>query len=321
MTGLYVTVGVMVLVALKFLFRRRVKKYGQVFLVLLISGFNLARFYLISEDYDTTSKLSIFYRGCDFAGLEIILISRFAELKWKSICLIIIFAMKLITLSLFDMKIIEPLEIARDLGIAFFAMFVFFSNEKKERNVFQKFFEFREDLSKFKELLANYLPQSITVLKTTTYKPLFSNKAFFELFEHTEEELKSPYFTGGALFSSRSDGETSRKTRLELLRVEQNTVRELGALDLEPELADKYMNFQDLLEEVDRLGILSRKALSLSASYNFFDNRKVFNVVLKKIRWDHKDVIAVFLTNITHQEKLLEIKMAETNLQRQFLMN
>jgi len=312
MNGFYMTIGVIILTILTYLLRKILKKYSQILLVIIIAGWNLARFYIIPEDYDQINKVDLFYRGCDFASMEIMLISRFAELKWKAICLIIIYAMKLTSLSLLEMKFVHPMIIARNICIDLFTIFVFFSNEKKERNVFQKFFEFREDLTKFKELLANYLPQSITVLHTSTYKPLFSNKAFFELFEHTEEELKSPYITG-ALFSSRSEGETSTKSRLELLRVEKNTVRELGALDLEPDLADRFLNFQDLLEEVDKSGILSRKALSLSASYNYFETRKVFHVVLKKVRWDHEDAIAIFLSDITYQEKLLEMKLADEN--------
>jgi len=63
-----------------------------------------------------------------------------------------------------------------------FVIYIYYHCEAAEREIFKGFFEYHEELVKFKDLLENYFPQSILILDPHKLGPLFSNKAFRKIF-------------------------------------------------------------------------------------------------------------------------------------------
>ena len=88
------------------------------------------------------------------------------------------FAFRFTLISILDPSSIQTITIIRHIYIDIFVGCANFLDDKKRKLIFQKFYEYREELTKFKELLANYLPQSITVFGSHLEKPLFVNKSF-----------------------------------------------------------------------------------------------------------------------------------------------
>ena len=303
--------AVMVLLLLLLTNRGRLRKYNQFLAAIIVFVFNLSRLCLNPIDFETSDKGKLFLRGYYFACMDILLVSRFTEAKLKLVCVLLSLIMRLCIVNYLDYGSVSFSGASFQIIIALYAIYIYYFNEKKEREIFQSFYEYREDLTKFKDLIANYIPQGITVLDCDSQKPLFSNKVFLDSFKHNEEEAISPGSPSNiGLVGGENEGPMPQ---LEFLRIERDSLREVGKTELYQGFSSNFFSVKELILELMNRETSGPKALSLSASFTAGKIRKLFEIILKKMRWDNQETIVVILNDITYQEHLLSLKIADEN--------
>jgi len=258
--------------------------------------------------YDQITKGVLFYSGYIYGVVNVIVVSRIPNFYYRFLAL---FSSYLLRYGLFvfvlDPEASGPGEFIRGAIIDLFALYFFYSDEKFQRNVYQKFDEKREELLKFKELLSDTLPQSLTVVDYTTLQPLFSNSMFTSIFLRNPTTVILP------------ENNPQTDNILSLFFVDETTVREMGTPQLCLKTVDADRNAPSLefvIRKQVELNMLQDKAVCLTASYKKSSQSKSFEVVLKRVKWDRKEAIAIILSDITYQENLIYLRMANANKDR-----
>jgi len=310
-----ISIGVMVLL---FFFQQYIKKHVQYFTLVALIIFNLTRFTIIGFNFDTVSKATVFFQGYLVGSAQAVVLSRVTNLYYKFLVLLLILAVRYGVLAgVGDQTRLNPVTLLRQITIDVFLMFMFYSSDKTEKDIFQNFFENRDELVKFKELLAKSLPQSVTVIDFHTRRPLFSNNAFLNSFNHKEEETN-------AVDTENLENHIKYKTPLRYLHMDPSTLRDVGSntknfmgyfdplqsiFSLE-EAINKLVE-HDLLAEESVISMVASSENGLSGAN--IEKQKTFEVILKKIKWDRLDAIAIILNDITYQESLIALKLANSN--------
>jgi len=210
--------------------------------------------------------------------------------------------------------VIKPVTLLLQVLVDGLVIFVYYSFERRERRLFQTSYQHKEELLKFKDLLANDLPQSITVLKSDATKPLFTNKAFLDVYEKFQENPNLETEVESLLPQTAIK---SGKFSLEALKVDTNSIREVGSVQFNQVLGEATaVNIRDVIKRLVEQEALNQKAVTLSASLGHGPLRKLFEITLKKIKWDTEDAVAVVFNDITSQEHLLALKIADANKNR-----
>ena len=201
--------------------------------------------------------------------------------------------------------------------IDLFIIVVLYSAEKKERRIFENFYEHRLELTKFKDLIENYLPQNVTILSSKDQSSLFANKAFVKLFTGVNNIDASPDF------SSKNNTMISQKT---LKTQFSQTMPDIHSLDLKihavrqlemPEtVADVPQNIPDLkafLQNIIDKEFFGQGVFSLRTSAIWHGVQRSFDAIITPIIWDREEAVAIVLNETTYQENMLALKLADRN--------
>ena len=283
------------------------KKYTQLIACCIVFSYNVCRYLYVPNDFRNTSKTLSFARGYAFANLQVVLISRLPDLKQKIFAVLFSFFVRFTVLAILNRDVLHADTILRHVAVDLFVLYTFSISEKKELQLFQNFYLYREELIKFKELIANYLPQSITVLDITANKHLFSNQAFKEIFESGSDTQ-----TMGETINLVLENEPT-KLQLDLLKVNKDSIREVGTLYPSEHPSSCWIYMKDIIKELVEDTRLNQKAILFSASYTFQGQNRTFDVIAMKIKWDKEDSIVFLLNDITYQENLIALKLADEN--------
>jgi len=288
------------------------RKYIEYLTILVIISYNVYRLVLMSVNWKTQSKVNLFMGGYTYAVLQTILVSRIPNIYYRILAVIVAYIVRFAVFIIFiDDATLQAGLMIRAIIVDYFVLYFFHSGEKIDRKVFQNFDEKREELLKFKELLDDSLPQAVTIVDSQTLSPLFSNVAFLDL--HKESMYAEEF--GDSKFIAVNNEKAV--CYLNLLDADFNTLREMGAPQPNLKTFDPKKNVKalsGLIRELVRNSILSKKAISLIASHKTNgQSTKSFEVILKRIRWDGVDALAVILNDITYQENLVYFKMASAN--------
>jgi len=179
----------LIIIGLLFKTKAKIKRHANFLALLAMYAFNFSRLFVFQDTFRTTSGGRLYYRGTNFASLEILLMIRFFEFKSKVLGLIAAFGLKLGIIGWLDNDLFVADVMFRNIAIDAFLVYTFYFIEKQERRVFQSFYQYREGLNKFRELISDYLPQSIAVVNGETSKTFFTNKIFVEVFEDSPKNL------------------------------------------------------------------------------------------------------------------------------------
>ena len=213
-----------------------------------------------------------------------------------------------------DHRALQWDSLLRSFIVDAFILFYFYTDNKAERRVFRDFYENREELVKFKELLADSLPQSVTVI-TKDNQQLFANKSFNTTFdsknEQTEPErqfrtdttLLQPEYTSFWDYIASS------------LQVGQSEVRKIDTLQENINLSftgpqERSKSLNDIIKNLNKHNLISDKALSTTASFDSGKEHKSFEIIMKGVRWDRNDAIAIIFNDITHHENIIALRLA-----------
>jgi len=149
--------------------------------LLLLSSFGYPSALNVGEG----SKVLQFLRCWTFTGAEIILVNHFQTLIMKCLFLFAVFLLRCGFLVFFDHEAFVESVMMQNFITGVFVIHTFYHCEARERMIFQDYFDYREEFTKFKHFLENHLPQSIMILNQQSFNPLFANKTFAKVFTKT----------------------------------------------------------------------------------------------------------------------------------------
>ena len=289
----------------------------QYFTLIAFFVFLVTRLVIIKLDYGTVNAANLYLNGYAFGAIIYIMLIYIHKVQYKACALLITYVLRMsVVLGSIDHQIVSPVLIIRHFIIDIFLIYIFYSAERTSRAVFQNFYENREELLKFKELLADALPQSVIVLECDSYKPIFSNNTFVNTFQHNDAELcmfNTEMRTSQNFLASIA---CNKRVPFNLLQIDVNTVRDIGCLDSGLNLITVPTTQTDLTGFISKVAqdtILNKKILSVTASCHSADSRRSFEVISRRIRWNKSDAMAFILSDITHQEHLIALKVANVN--------
>jgi len=250
-----------------------------------------------------------FLRGWSFGIVQIVLISQFMRFNHKLTAITICLGIRYGVMAGFgDLAFTADICIQNILA-DLFSLFMFFNSERRERMLFRNFFEYRQELIKFKDLLDNYWPQSITILEPMNQTSLFSNKAFSKLFEQWTPLSVTPQT------SRKGSSAVEKEQGYDLFSLDLNieAVRALGVKQDSTEVFSSPKSLKEFLTDLIQNKFYGQSAFSLTTSYVNQGQKRSFDAMLMPITWDREDAVAVILTDITYRENIMALKIADQN--------
>ena len=264
---------------------------------------------MFSVKFDETSRGQIFFRGSALACLEILIILRFRYFIHQVVGIIVIFVAKLVIVGLYDPETYYVGTIIRLVVMDLFVLYTFYAIEKRHRETFYNYYQSKEGLMNFKELLSDYLPQSVAVISSELTGVLFANRYFLDTFGDLKAEM-----TNETYMMSEADHRVASLAFLKFLKVEKETLREMESK--EPcsfIMENDQLTLNDVVRKLKKADSLD-SAWILSASFTgSAGNSKLFEVILKKIKWDGQNALAVIFNDITYQQNIIALKIADSN--------
>ena len=184
---------------------------------------------------------------------------------------------------------------AEIIGSHFFSLIplivLHFASEKINKEAFHQLFYSKETLLKFKEFLSKYLPSSLIILDKEK-NILLKNHSFDLNFGQVEEFKSTPLKTLTTIKSECSTLITSEK--------QLEPKGEVSLLDIITSQIDFHKS------------IIEQNCIYIDPK----SQKKTYEVKIFPIIWDLKDAIAVLLHDISHQEALLSLKIANENQEK-----
>jgi len=176
-----------------------------------------------------------------------------------------------------------------------------YHNERHQRKLFQSFYDYREELSKFKSLLAYHLPEKIIILNKDLNKIFFANSSFTKNFktQNIAQILK--------IFSH---------LKINAASIDLGNFTEYDQLS--PTASDQELTLSSFL----RLYKDKIMKSSIISSFNVENTRKqnliriTYSVRVFHINWDGSDAIAIMIDDLTQQQAILALKIADENKER-----
>ena len=251
-----------------------------------------------------------FLRAWSFAIGQIIVVNQFPRLRFKIVFILITFLIRYGAIAFLDRSVYNLDVLLRNIGCDIFVIYVYYTCEKREKALFEKFYNYREELKKYKILIENFLPQSVMVLDAETQCPLFANKAFSRQFE--------------PLMSDSENAQVSAENEIKPISplvdlTMKSLVPHISSIDYvgksplvsTPSLHSE--NLKSLLSVLLANNFFDSPSITLTASNRHQDQLKSFEIVLMPITWDIKEAVAFVFHDTTEQEKAFVLRVADQN--------
>jgi len=311
--------GIIIVLLVIFLLRKTFGSYIEYLTLLVIFAYNLYRLFVMETTFDKASKSSQFFSGYTYAVLQVILISRMTKTSYQILAIAATFALRFSMIyGWISSESTSPGTIIRAIIVDSFVLYYFYFRDKSSRQVFKSFYEKRDELLKFKELLDDSLPIGVVIIDCLTYKALFSNKAFQKTFERRPTEILSQFVSKTNRKSSPQIEEGN--SQLDLCQVDSANLNELMLKSSTLKRLIKYLDSDGILDLntiiknlIIEDNLLSHEALTIPAFFSYQGQRRSFEVKVKKTTWNGFEAVAVLLNDTTDQENLLALKVANAN--------
>jgi len=177
-------------------------------------------------------------------------------------------------------------------------LLVMYYYERHRRYLFKAHFDFENQLKKFRVLLTDHLPHNIVILNRTLDKKLFANNSFVNHFKIEKmDEIK--------------DLISSLKINLHTLDQSSSSINDSSFTNIsEPSLMD-YLHFTKI----------DKKSEGHITCFNVEnideeDNKISYEVKVFHLDWDGQSAITIMLNDLTQQQTILALKIADENKDR-----
>lgn len=275
--------------------------------------FNLADYHYSLKGGPPPFKESDYLKGYIAAGVELALIIRLADMKFRLFYAFIgpLLRILLSCLSKQHQDKNVHIMIIQNCWIFIWFGYVLYTTERSERNLFLKYWDNKEQLKKFKQLITEHLSQSIVIFQANIERRLYSNHAYSKLFSPQFELNFSPNHTSLNLDNNNNNNKNNNGSlTLDNIKVETKTVRELGGRDSLTVFNTDSVSFKEFVRQVIKTELLHDKPVVLSASHAFKDQKRFFDITICRLKWEQEDAIAVILHDTTYREKATQLKLA-----------
>ena len=271
--------------------------------------FNLADYYFSLRSAPPPFKEAGYLKGYIAAGVELALITRLIETKFRMIYALVGPLVRILISCLerqsHDRNI--HLMVIQNCYIFLWFGYVLYTTERSERNLFLKYWDNKEQLTKFKQLITEHLSQSIVIFQANIERRLYSNHAYSKLFGPQFELNSSPNHTSLNLDNNKNNNPS---LTLDNIKVETKTVRELGGRESLTVFNTDSVSFKEFIRQVIKTELLNDKPVILSASHSFKDQKRYFEVTVCRLKWEQEDAVAVILHDNTYKDKATQLKLA-----------
>ena len=293
------------------IFQRQLKAYSSslTLIVSFILGASTLLYNVINLEQGSNALQ--FLRAWSLAIAQIIIVNQFPRLRFKIIFTILTLLIRygvtvFLKESTFDIDVL-----LRNIGCDIFVIYVYYACEEREKALFEKFYNYREELNKYKILIENHLPQSVIVLDAETQRPLFANKAFSKQFEPLLPNSQN----------ERASADDESKPLSSLIDIALSSLApHIGSLESigKPLPISSSMlaprNLKSFLNEIVANDFFEKPSIMLTASGRpQSDQSKSFEIVLMPITWDIQEAVVFVFHDVTDQEKAFGLRVAEQN--------
>jgi len=188
--------------------------------------------------------------------------------------------------------------------------------ERHDKDFFVSYYRNKEQLTKFKDLVVQNIPESIVIITHDLMKPLFVNNSFISLFSSScldiRSQLSQLIIQENSKNSSQEDFIPGEEEPLKspskirhLLHFIEGTLHESGSF---------------IPENKFSCNIVYKKSASLGIQREYFSQdeqqnpeERTFEAQILHVTWDCEPAIAVILHDITQQHTILALKIADEN--------
>ena len=312
----FISLGLLVIFSLMIRFRKRLVKFSYFIMFTNVIATNAGVLLFIISGVKSQDDVRQFTIIWSLASVHYMLVTQFQHFSMKCLLVITSLAMRYGLLSSHYNRAIISNFLVICVIIDSFVLVMYYHTEKKERRIFRDFYDHRLELSKFKELLENYLPQNVTILKSKDQSPLFSNKAFLKLFPTHNDD-------GSPSSSMEKNTTISQKTLLaQPIRVQSNihtlnlkihAVRQLEKLEKKIDICQKVPNLKAFIQNIIDKEFFCQQVFSLQTSMMWQGVQRSFDAIVTPIIWDQEEAVAIVLNETTYQENILALKVADRN--------
>lgn len=239
----------------------------------------------------------VFFRGFNVIALQYFVQNSLLDFEYSLLFSVTSLAAKIIIFSIPQTLSPEEISLAV-LSEAFFLVF-HFTKIKKTRSLFSQLFHGREELTKFKDLVANHLPANIVVYAQNLQKEFFANQSF----QRTFSEF--------------------RKDRLEISECLELFEVEKRGFGKRHDFSSKFIcniyknddwTLRNVLEKLIKFDCLKQGIITFHATLHGDKGKsKLFEVKLFSISWNGEESIVLMLEDITFRESIMSMRLADAN--------
>jgi len=285
-----VSTGLCVPVFLLVAYREKLKRFLPVVVFLIGWAFYIGALWLFRNELDDMPLKTLFYGGYAFGLASAFLQQLFPAFEAK-----LVFALGTIAARYL---IVTPRELPGVLSNAFFDLiylWVLYIQEKRSRNIFLDFHDYRNENSKFKTLIREHLPEIVLIFDKDLAETLFVNNSFKNNFN-----VKGNTDCLNALKRFKIQLSSFNRDKYQLTELTFASMPDPSLFDF---LQSRVKNPQS------DGNIISFNLHSTDENQcKLIHEAKVFS-----LKWDKKEAIAVILNDLTQQETILALKLADEN--------
>jgi len=284
----------------------KLRKYLEYILMLFSLLFCIGAFFLIKESIVPTLCYPAFFLGYILGTYEKLITLKLPRIRFKLLFSTLLMIAKILILP--ATKAVEIFSFVLQIVMIIFSLIADFLKEKEDRKTFQSFYDYRESLTKFKNLLVSGLSTNLLIISGDLKEEFFSN----ECLRKTISEKAQP-------------DQTYIQTLHEWLRslkVDKRSLTESVTNCLL--LNETGPSVLKLLKACSWHHWFNGQDKNISFSAEYLDEKaqclKIYEISITSIVWDTKDSIAIILNDITAHSQNQTLKLADSNKDKMLAM-
>jgi len=299
--GIYILIAWIVVLLLLAKFCEKLRRLVSIVVIIFSVGISVPTLLELSETLKLLPLFAyLFFAGYIFGFYERVIVLSMPGFLYKSVYT---FA-NLLARGLILGKLMMPMLIPQ-ITVIIMGLVLDFCKIKEDKRVFQSFYDYREELIKFRTLMVSGIPSKILILSHDLKQNLFMNERFHCILDQQTHSENDPL-------------DHQIHTLLNKIHVDKQSLNEKTKL-----IVDNYcQNFQPLptlqfLQTLTEQSLLSEQNQKII--FNTFlqresqTERQAFELKVFPLLWDSQDAVAIVFNDITEQYQNLSLKIADAN--------
>jgi len=277
--------GLIVAVSVVLQWIGKLKKYCGYVGALLTLGLATSVLYSIVTNLSQANKLVTFLRGWSFACVEILLVNQFSRFPVKVVVALISFGLRFGCIGQEDPEIFKGDILLRNLLFEVLLIYIFYNFERKERDLFRKFYDVDKELSEIKRLLSQNIQkkQSFIVIDNRQ-KILFCNKTFTKLAFSIANQDSPLFVVGDHMMIDRDSLKFSNQTTIPM------TVTEEG------------LTLNDFIQDLVKNKFYDCTSWFISGSCEIEGDVRNFEITITSMVWEKIPSVVITLDDVTYKK-------------------